>query len=530
MAVLKKYLFTVLSFSTLAIFAQDNYCPNQCDCPGFCENLTLFYNTGYFTNQDEFINRGTFSNASTCRNRDYFDNSGIVNNFSRFENNRDFINRGTLNNYDLFYSENFLNMNLFNNQGDFFVLEEFENRKNLINHANFRIQFGSLFWNSDNFRNTGTVISTAEYFSNSGQITNYGTFDNQQFLTNTGSIVNYSSFTNNGFFNNRQNGTFLNLGTFMNSGEFYNVGTFVNQDTIKNLGIFDGAGLIENRSVLSPGNSPGTIEIPGSLTFAAPTLSDNPKYLAELSSSSNDLITVEGIATFMGTLEVLLIEGKIPSSGETFTLMTYESRSGTFDNVILPEGYDWNLEYGTSELTLTMNSILPVELSAFKGWEEDNEVLLKWKTTSEVNNNYFKVERSADGKNFRTIGLVNGNGSTMEAMSYNFIDRKPLLGLNYYRLRQVDYNGEYAYSKIIDVHREGGQLVWYENPVKDGSLSVYIKAEKEKKISFELYDIGGKLMKHGILTSTENEILVSDLIGVYFLKLEKSIHKVVIGK
>ena len=89
---------------------------------------------------------------------------------------------------------------------------------------------------------------------------------------------------------------------------------------------------------------------------------------------------------------------------------------------------------------------LPVELISFNGVAENNEVRLTWETASELNNDFFDVERSQNGLNFEKIGTVKGNGNSNILNQYTFLDKDPYVGFNYYRLKQVDYDGTKYFS------------------------------------------------------------------------------------
>ena len=117
--------------------------------------------------------------------------------------------------------------------------------------------------------------------------------------------------------------------------------------------------------------------------------------------------------------------------------------------------------------------ILPIELSAFEASIKDNGVLISWATASELNNDYMALERSANGLDFLEITSVKGKGTTEEAQTYRYFDATPLLGINYYRLRQVDFNGTVDHSKVIAITMDKGELLSiFPNPAKD---RVYIQ-------------------------------------------------------
>jgi hypothetical protein len=93
---------------------------------------------------------------------------------------------------------------------------------------------------------------------------------------------------------------------------------------------------------------------------------------------------------------------------------------------------------------------LPVELSAFSASVISGNVHLKWTTASEINNRGFEIERNS-GEKFVTIGFVEGSGTTAESRSYSFVDKKIEKGVYSYRLKQVDFNGAFTYSNVIEV-------------------------------------------------------------------------------
>ncbi|MEO5570174.1 MAG: hypothetical protein ABIT08_05690, partial [Bacteroidia bacterium] len=107
---------------------------------------------------------------------------------------------------------------------------------------------------------------------------------------------------------------------------------------------------------------------------------------------------------------------------------------------------------------------LPVKLISFKAVLENNIVNLSWVTASEINNDYFNVERSTDGKSFVSIIKVKGAGSTSVLHQYKATDA-PVSGTYYYRLKQTDFNGQFAFSYIEAVDRK-------ENSLSENSLAI----------------------------------------------------------
>jgi hypothetical protein len=111
---------------------------------------------------------------------------------------------------------------------------------------------------------------------------------------------------------------------------------------------------------------------------------------------------------------------------------------------------------------------LPVELISFGAKSKQSFIQLDWITATEINNEGFEIQRSVDGENFTSIGWVYGNGSTTEIIEYKFKDNEPMQGINYYRLKQIDFDGQYEYSNIV---------------------SATINSDKSK---FEIYDLMGR--------------------------------------
>lgn len=116
-------------------------------------------------------------------------------------------------------------------------------------------------------------------------------------------------------------------------------------------------------------------------------------------------------------------------------------------------------------------STLPVELMSFRSIEETEMTHLVWATGSEQNNDYFEIQRSSDGMEFTAIGIEKGVGNSSVLNTYRFSDFSPISGTSYYRLKQVDFNGEFEYSEIISsIRTTGSQLFAFPNPTQTGEI------------------------------------------------------------
>lgn len=96
--------------------------------------------------------------------------------------------------------------------------------------------------------------------------------------------------------------------------------------------------------------------------------------------------------------------------------------------------------------------LLPITLTALEGINEGGHNTITWITNSEINNDYFSLERSINGNDWEVIGIIEGAGTTQEAHFYAFRDENPYLPISYYRLAQTDYDGTATRSHVIAVN------------------------------------------------------------------------------
>jgi hypothetical protein len=127
-----------------------------------------------------------------------------------------------------------------------------------------------------------------------------------------------------------------------------------------------------------------------------------------------------------------------------------------------PTAIDWPADnsfsagdVGGSGLGFGESGVLPIELLFFNASEKGGQVNINWATASELNFDFFDIEKSSDGTTFHSIATVKGNGTTNLRHDYSFTDEKPLIGKNYYRLKSVDFDGYTEYFKIVMVDFDG---------------------------------------------------------------------------
>ncbi|NJB85495.1 hypothetical protein GGR26_001240 [Lewinella marina] len=164
----------------------------------------------------------------------------------------------------------------------------------------------------------------------------------------------------------------------------------------------------------------------------------------------------------------------------------------------------------------------PVRWADFRLEETPRGVQLNWTTTTETNNAYFTVERSADGNTFSAIGAVAGAGTTRSPRNYAFIDERPLPGRQFYRLRQVDADGTFEYSPVRSILAEAGRgaVKVFPNPVARGSV-VSGAVDSGQCRSLNVYSGRGRLVRRVTVSPSGNWRLQTGELpaGLYTLRL-----------
>ncbi|PLX21191.1 MAG: hypothetical protein C0599_08190, partial [Salinivirgaceae bacterium] len=188
----------------------------------------------------------------------------------------------------------------------------------------------------------------------------------------------------------------------------------------------------------------------------------------------------------------------------------------TSGDVITFDGAKGGPEIFTLGSTTDQYHPLPIELLSFNGVAIDGKVELTWRTATELNNDYFEVQHSTDAVNYTSIGTVAGNGTSLEINDYNFTHNTPFNGINYYRLKQVDYNGNYEIYQTIAIHSESLSLLGnssfklYPNPYKQGDLFIELNdIQSNTTLDISIASITGEIIYHEKLTVTSNKGLIN---------------------
>jgi hypothetical protein len=167
---------------------------------------------------------------------------------------------------------------------------------------------------------------------------------------------------------------------------------------------------------------------------------------------------------------------------------------------------------------------LPIELVSFDAQPNGNSVDVTWQTASEINNDYFTVEKSSDGVNFEFVAEIDGAGNSTSLLSYATVDENPYNGQSFYRLKQTDFDGSFEYSNPVVVNFNSANLISiYPNPVLGNNQRFTIDYTNlnETVSSIQMIDELGRIV-YSQTANSNNQIIISTEnlgSGVYFVKV-----------
>jgi hypothetical protein len=172
----------------------------------------------------------------------------------------------------------------------------------------------------------------------------------------------------------------------------------------------------------------------------------------------------------------------------------------------------------------SVDILLPVDLQSFTGTCDNGSVSLEWSTVSEINNDYFEIEKSVNAIEFSTIAQVRGNGTAIGGHNYKYIDKNPTTGMNYYRIKETDKEGKVSYSNTISTSCEVlDGIVVFPNPFEE-SFIVNLWPEIENPINLTIHDCTGKVVYQEVYENQfgQIELMVGNKLvsGVYVLKID----------
>ncbi len=169
------------------------------------------------------------------------------------------------------------------------------------------------------------------------------------------------------------------------------------------------------------------------------------------------------------------------------------------------------------------SQILPVELIEFEAFRKGSAVQLYWATANEENNKKFIIQHSSDKLNFRDIGEVDGAGNSTETNIYKFLHKQPLRGTNYYRLRQVDFDGTENYTHIVSIDIETDDLFVVRPNITTDIVNLDFYEYFDRDVEAILFNLVGQKLEEKVLPPGENSVSF-DLSGYkpghYFLRIK----------
>ncbi len=229
---------------------------------------------------------------------------------------------------------------------------------------------------------------------------------------------------------------------------------------------------------------------------ATPTADDNVTVIGDLGVTKYNGPTTDGVYDPSDATSLVFIPQS--SNGTQFANNYIEFNTPSFSEL-------W--PHGSSNA-----SALPIELLFFNGADKDSYNFLEWATATEINNDYFMIERSADGIAFEGIGFIKGAGTSTSENYYSYKDFSPFTPISYYRLKQFDFDKKSSVSNIIAIHRQNKILrtIVYPTLIKGNeNLIIKTNADHNSALKIELIDLLGNKVCTKEFMITENTSLLS---------------------
>jgi hypothetical protein len=179
---------------------------------------------------------------------------------------------------------------------------------------------------------------------------------------------------------------------------------------------------------------------------------------------------------------------------------------------------DAGIDHGLAIDNFTLsNIVLPVTFNNFDVSKENKKSDISFSSASETNNDYFSIERSEEGRNFSSIGTLKGAGNSSREIRYEYTDEKPLPGINYYRIKQTDFDGKYSYSEIKSV--KFGNVLSFDITPRQTEGRLMVATEIENYSLQVLGSDGRLLLSLPNLSASQNIDLDAFKPGIYYIRL-----------
>jgi|GEM_PF-200620 len=245
--------------------------------------------------------------------------------------------------------------------------------------------------------------------------------------------------------------------------------------------------------------------------------------LLEVIDHYDDIDFVQGVNTNLDNR----LRGGPGGNGQTLNLTATEKANLeafllTLTSVDIYTNEKWASPFDVNGDLMVLNSALPVNLTEFSVSAVDEVAVLEWATAQEFENDYFQIERSIDQKTWKTIGKANGAGNSSIRVAYEFMDKAPEAGTNYYRLKQVDWDGKHEYSAVQAVEFKGSafEIKAYPNPF---TAEVTLEGSFDIDQQIAVYDVFGKLVQTIAIDEETTLIrlnITENTVGLYLIILK----------
>ncbi len=188
------------------------------------------------------------------------------------------------------------------------------------------------------------------------------------------------------------------------------------------------------------------------------------------------------------------------------------------DVINKPGEWKFYVGYASDSLTKSfyVQDVLPLKLTEFTASAIPGKVMLEWKTTEEINTDFFEIERSGNSRDFKSIGTVKSRGVSKGTNNYKFLDESPPFAENFYRLRMVDLDGEFTYSPVRKAVKGSEPVMLFPNPAGDIVTLTGVNRYRRVRIS----DINGVIVFSQTIGADKVDLNISRLKpGLYLLQL-----------
>ncbi|MCX6157088.1 MAG: T9SS type A sorting domain-containing protein [Ignavibacteriae bacterium] len=451
------------------------------------------------------------------------------------------------------------NPSTFNNNTDLFIIQA-GHTMTIASGSNWSISAQLQLNTGANLMINGrTLTINGTLTNNSGSIT--GSTSSNLIIGGSGANISIPGMTLNNFTINRSNGVTLTgdvtvSNTLTLTNGVLNTSTSsviftssANNPTESNTKRIDGTAVMQSRSIPTSFTFLGAYFGAGSDNLGTVSMTRTTGAAGVITNGSNNSIACNWDITAQNQP----VNGK-SMTYNWFSTWDYGNTFNQFNNgqvyYSTDNGASWatignagNASTGTTTRAMTIstthyskwvvastNSPLPVSLSSFTSSVKNNSVTLNWSTISEINNKGFEIERTEAGINdYAKVGFVDGKGTTNQVSNYSFSDSKLNSGKYSYRIKQVDFNGNFEYFSLNSGIEIGAPKKFtlsqnYPNPFNP-STKIDYEIPADSKVNIVIYDISGKEVqqivneyhKAGYYTAQFNASQLSS--GTYFYKL-----------